>query len=139
MATCSLFLTWLPNYLVQELQISVVKSAGYAAIPWLYGTIAELVVGGWLVDWLIRRGGNEVRCEEDGAGVRTLIGMSVVGAVFARDPVLGDLLDFAFAERPVHRGAGLLDPAGADRTDRCRGYADRDHQLLHRYVASRRR
>jgi hypothetical protein len=56
-----LFLTWLPNNLVQELQISMIKSAGYAAIPWLCGTIAELVVGGWLVDWLIRRGGNEVR------------------------------------------------------------------------------
>lgn len=82
-----LFLTWLPNYLVQELQISMIKSAGYAAIPWLCGTIAELVVGGWLVDWLIRRGGNEVRVRKTVLVSGLLIGMSVVGAVFTRDPV----------------------------------------------------
>jgi Sugar phosphate permease len=82
-----LFLTWLPNYLVQELHISIIKSAGYAAIPWLCATIAELIVGGWLVDWLIRRGGNEVRVRKTVLVVGLLIGLSIIGAVFTRDPV----------------------------------------------------
>jgi ACS family D-galactonate transporter-like MFS transporter len=51
-----LFLTWLPNYLEQSMHMSILKSAGFAAIPWMCATIADLVVGGWLIDHLIKRG-----------------------------------------------------------------------------------
>ena len=40
----------------QEMHMSIIKSAGYAAIPWLCATISDLVVGGWLVDQLDREG-----------------------------------------------------------------------------------
>ncbi len=36
--------------------MSIIKSAGYSAIPWLFASIADLVVGGWLIDRLIQRG-----------------------------------------------------------------------------------
>jgi len=45
-----LFLTWLPGYLVQTMHMSILKSAGFAAIPWAVATVADLVVGGWLID-----------------------------------------------------------------------------------------
>lgn len=54
-----LFLTWLPNYLVQSMHMSILKSAGFTAIPWVCATIADLVVGGWLIDHLIARGYDE--------------------------------------------------------------------------------
>src|SRR5262249_39797177 len=39
-----MFLTWLPSYLVQTMHMSVLQSAGYAAIPWLCATVSDLVV-----------------------------------------------------------------------------------------------
>jgi hypothetical protein len=51
-----LFLTWLPNYLVETMHMSILKSAGFTAIPWACATVADLVVGGWLIDHLIARG-----------------------------------------------------------------------------------
>ena len=45
-----LFLTWLPSYLVQNMHMDIIKSAGYAAIPWACATVSDLIVGGWLVD-----------------------------------------------------------------------------------------
>jgi MFS transporter, ACS family, D-galactonate transporter len=40
-----LFLTWLPNYLVQSMHMSILESAGFTAIPWVCATIAGLAVG----------------------------------------------------------------------------------------------
>jgi Major Facilitator Superfamily len=56
-----LFLTWLPGYLVSEMHMSIIKSAGYAAIPWLFATISDLVVGGWLIDHLLAKGYDDTR------------------------------------------------------------------------------
>src|SRR5262249_6057326 len=55
----ALFLTWLPGYLVRELHMSILGSAEYTAIPWLVATITDLVIGGWLIDHLIRGGHDE--------------------------------------------------------------------------------
>ncbi len=57
----ALFLTWLPGYLVREMHMSLIGSAEYTAIPWLFATIADLIIGGWLIDYLIRRGMDETR------------------------------------------------------------------------------
>ena len=45
-----LFLTWLPGYLVQAMHVSILKSATFTAIPWMCATVADLAVGGWLMD-----------------------------------------------------------------------------------------
>jgi sugar phosphate permease len=55
-----LFLTWLPGYLVQTMHMSILKSASYAAIPWIFATLSDLLVG-WLIDHLIARGHDETR------------------------------------------------------------------------------
>ena len=51
-----LLLTWLPSYLSLALHIELYRSFLYTSLPWLVATICDLVVGGWLVDALIRRG-----------------------------------------------------------------------------------
>ena len=53
-----LLLTWLPSYLSSALHIDLLHSFLYTGVPWLVATAADLVVGGWLVDWLIERGWN---------------------------------------------------------------------------------
>jgi MFS family permease len=77
-----LFLTWLPGYLVRELHMSLLSSAGYTTIPWIVATIADLVVGGWLIDHLIVRGYHETRVRKTVLVLGMLTGLAVFGAVF---------------------------------------------------------
>ena len=81
-----LFLTWLPGYLVQTMHMSILKSAGYAAIPWAFATITDLVVGGWLIDHLIKKGMNESRVRKGVLIVGMLFGLAVFGATQTVDP-----------------------------------------------------
>ncbi len=81
-----LFLTWLPNYLVQSMHMSILHSAGFAAIPWACATVSDLVVGGWLIDHLIGRGGDETVVRKTVLVVGMLFGLAVFGATLTRDP-----------------------------------------------------
>jgi ACS family D-galactonate transporter-like MFS transporter len=78
----ALFLTWLPSYLVETMHMSVLKSAGYAAIPWIFGTLADLLIGGWLVDAWIARGADETRARKVVLVGGMLVGLAVFGAMF---------------------------------------------------------
>ncbi len=81
-----LFLTWLPGYLVTEMHMSIIKSAGYAAIPWLFASIADLVVGGWLIDRLIQRGYDETVVRKTVLVSGMVLGLAVFGATTTDNP-----------------------------------------------------
>jgi MFS family permease len=81
-----LFLTWLPGYLVQTMHMSILKSAGFAAIPWAVATVTDLVVGGWLIDHLIARGKDETRVRKAVLVTGMLFGLAVFGATQTVDP-----------------------------------------------------
>jgi len=83
-----LFLTWLPGYLVQTMHMSILKSATFAAIPWMCATVSDLVVGGWLIDHLIARGHDETRVRKTVLVVGMCGGLAVFGATTTTDPVL---------------------------------------------------
>ncbi len=87
----ALFLTWLPGYLVRELHMSILSSAEYTAIPWLVATATDLVIGGWLIDHLIRRGNDETRVRKTVLVTGMLLGLAVFGAAFTRNPVVAIL------------------------------------------------
>ncbi len=82
-----LFLTWLPGYLVQTMHMSILKSATFAAIPWMCATVSDLVVGGWLIDHLIARGHDETRVRKTVLVVGMCFGLAVFGATTTTDPV----------------------------------------------------
>jgi sugar phosphate permease len=84
--TFYLFLTWLPGYLVTEMHMSIIKSAGYAAIPWLFASIADLVVGGWLIDRLIQRGHDETVVRKTVLVSGMVLGLAVFGATTTDNP-----------------------------------------------------
>jgi ACS family D-galactonate transporter-like MFS transporter len=84
--TFYLFLTWLPGYLVQSMHMSILKSAGFASIPWACATVADLLVGGWLIDELIKRGHDETRVRKSVLVIGMLVGLAVFGTVFTSDP-----------------------------------------------------
>ncbi|MDC8758384.1 MFS transporter [Janthinobacterium fluminis] len=82
-----LFLTWLPGYLVQTMHMSILKSAGYSAIPWAFATLTDLFVGGWLIDHLIARGRDESTVRKAVLVTGMLFGLAVFGATQTSDPV----------------------------------------------------
>ncbi len=75
-----LFLTWLPGYLVHTLHLSLLGSAGYAAIPWAWATITDLAVGGWLIDHLVRKGWNETKVRRSVLLTGMVLALAVFGA-----------------------------------------------------------
>lgn len=83
-----LFLTWLPGYLATEMHMSVLKSGWYSAIPWLVGTLTEIVFGGWLVDRLVNRGYDSTRVRKTFLIIGLLFGLSIIGAAFTNNPIV---------------------------------------------------
>jgi MFS family permease len=82
--TFYLLLTWLPSYLSSQHHIDLLHSALYTSVPWLFATFTDLLMGGWLVDKLVRRG-------RDASFVRqailiggTTLGLGVLGAAYAQ-------------------------------------------------------
>lgn len=84
--TFYLFLTWLPGYLVQAMHMSILKSAGYATIPWACATVSDIVFGGLLVDRLVAAGRDETVVRKTVLVVGMLFGLAVFGATQTTDP-----------------------------------------------------
>ena len=83
-----LFLTWLPGYLVQTMHLSILQSAGFAAIPWACASVSDLLVGGWLIDRLISKGLDETRVRKTVLLVGMCFGLAVFGARTTTDPIV---------------------------------------------------
>jgi MFS transporter, ACS family, D-galactonate transporter len=81
--TFYLLLTWLPSYLSTSLHVDLLHSVLYTSVPWLLATVADLIVGGWLVDALIQRGWNPVRVRQFILIGGTALGMGIIGAARA--------------------------------------------------------
>jgi MFS family permease len=78
-----LLLTWLPSYLSFALHIDMLHSFLYTSMPWLFATFTDLVVGGWLVDSLIRRGWDASRVRKIVLVGGTTCGLGILGAANA--------------------------------------------------------
>lgn len=83
--TWYLFLTWLPNYLATEMNMSLIKTGWYASIPWFVGFLTELTISGWLVDRLVNKGYNPMTVRKVMLVTGMLLGLAVIGAAFTTD------------------------------------------------------
>jgi ACS family D-galactonate transporter-like MFS transporter len=84
--TFFLLLTWLPTYLSLSLHLNLLHSVLYTSVPWLVGTATDLVIGGWMVDALLKRGCNPHRVRQTVLLCGTSLGLGIVGAALARTP-----------------------------------------------------
>ncbi len=75
-----LLLNWLPTYLAIAHHMDLLHSAFYTSAPWLFATLTDLVVGGWLVDALIQRGWNANRVRQFVLIAGTGFGLAIFGA-----------------------------------------------------------
>ncbi len=114
-----LFLTWLPGYLNTSLHLDVLRSGMFTAIPWLAATASDLIVGGWLVDYLIRTGRDSTRVRQSILIGGLVMALAVAGATRTSDPRVAILwISIALcglaASAPVGWSIpGLIAPAGS--------------------------
>lgn len=81
-----LLLTWLPSYLSASHNLDLLHSVLYTSVPWLFATFTDLVIGGWLVDFLVQRGWNAVRVRQTVLIGGTVFGLGILGAARAHTP-----------------------------------------------------
>jgi ACS family D-galactonate transporter-like MFS transporter len=82
--TFYLLLTWLPSYFLAVHHVDLLHSVVYTSVPWLFATLTDLVIGGWLVDALIQHGWNAVRIRQAVLIGGTSLGLGILGAASAR-------------------------------------------------------
>jgi sugar phosphate permease len=81
----ALLLTWLPGYLQSTFGVNILKAGSYAFIAWIVGTATDLIVGGWLVDYLIQRGFDANRVRKTVLIIGLIMGFAVIGAAYTKD------------------------------------------------------
>jgi MFS family permease len=81
-----LFLTWLPGYLSHTMHMDVLHSATAVAVPWGFATASDLLVGGWLVDFLIARGHPATTVRKWIVSVGLAMGLGIIGATQTTNP-----------------------------------------------------
>lgn len=81
-----LVLTWLPNYLSMSLHLDLLHSAMDTSIPWLVATATDLLIGGVLVDVLVRRVRRPWLVRQAVLVGGLALGMGIYGARFAHTP-----------------------------------------------------
>ena len=82
-----LLLTWLPTYLQQGLHLSSQRSFLYTGVPWLFATATDLLLGGVLVDALIRRGFDSSRVRRTALLCGMVCGLGILGGAYAGNVV----------------------------------------------------
>ena len=78
-----LLLNWLPSYLHSALHIDLLHSFLYTGVPWLIATFTDLLIGGWLVDFLVQRGLNASLVRRTVLIGGTACGLGILGAAHA--------------------------------------------------------
>jgi MFS transporter, ACS family, D-galactonate transporter len=78
-----LLLNWLPSYLNFALHIDLLHSFLYTGVPWLVATFTDLVIGGWLVDFLVQRGLSASLVRRTVLIGGTACGLGILGAAHA--------------------------------------------------------
>jgi MFS family permease len=87
-----LTLTWLPTILVRKLHINFGQAFLLTAVPWLFATVAEIAIGGYLTDWLVKRQRRPARIRVFLVAGGLACGVSQLAMPAARTPVIAILL-----------------------------------------------
>lgn len=81
-----LLVTWMPVYISRSLHVDLAHAFMYTGVPWLIAAVADLGVGGLLVDALIGRGWNADRVRRTVLIGGTAMGLGILGAGHAHTP-----------------------------------------------------
>lgn len=84
--TFYLLLTWLPSYLSTSLHVNLHDSLLYTSVPWIFAALTDFVIGGWMVNELIRRNFDSSRVRQIVLIFGTALGLGILGAAEAHTP-----------------------------------------------------
>jgi len=108
----ALLLAWLPFYLTTTFGINIIQAGGYALLIWGTGTITDLLVGGWLVDYLIKRGMDANRVRKTLLIAGLVLGFAVIGAAYTKNINIAVMwITIAVAGIAFHAPVGWSIPA----------------------------
>lgn len=116
--TINVVLTWMPEFFQREFHLRLLSSGAYSMIPWGVATAAELLVGGWVVDKLVRMGRDPMSVRRSVLVCGMALGATVGAAGTVRSPALAvcwmsvSLAGLAIAAPVAWSLPGLLAPAG---------------------------
>jgi MFS transporter, ACS family, D-galactonate transporter len=117
-----LFLTWLPGYMVQTLHMTILKSAAFTIIPWMCASLADLLIGGFVVDFFITRGVDDSKARKIFIIGGMIAGLAVFGISMTSDPLwalvwISIALSGISAAAPVASSVvSLISPRGGTAT-----------------------
>ncbi|GAA0338491.1 MFS transporter [Streptomyces blastmyceticus] len=117
--TINVVLTWMPQFFQQEFEAELLESGLYAMVPWGAATVAEILVGGWLVDRLVRRGRDPERVRRTVLTGGLAVGATIGWAGTSNSPAAAvlwmsvSLSGLAVAAPVAWSLPGLLAPPGA--------------------------
>jgi MFS transporter, ACS family, D-galactonate transporter len=66
-------------------RFAIIRSATFTMIPWSRATLTDLLIGGWAIDFFIKRGHDETVVRKTILVLGMLTGLAVFGAVFTTD------------------------------------------------------
>jgi ACS family D-galactonate transporter-like MFS transporter len=75
-----MLLTWLPTYLSTAMHLDLQRSFLYTGIPWLIATVADIAIGGWWLDRMVRRSHRPGRVRVAFLAVGMFFGLGILGA-----------------------------------------------------------
>ena len=81
-----LLLYWLPAYLSSALHVDLLHSFIYTSVPWFAATATDLAIGGFLVDFLVKRGFGQSAVRRTVLIGGTAFGLGILGAAHAHSP-----------------------------------------------------
>ena len=84
--TFYLLLTWLPSYLSIAQHVNLRDSVLYSSVPWIFAALTDFIIGGWMVNELIRRGFDSSRVRQLVLILGTAFGLGILGAALAHTP-----------------------------------------------------
>jgi ACS family D-galactonate transporter-like MFS transporter len=85
--TFYLLLTWLPSYLSSTHHIDLLHSVLYTSVPWLFATLTDILMGGWLVDKLVQRGRDPSFVRQAILIGGTTLGLGMLGTAYSQSTV----------------------------------------------------
>lgn len=83
-----LLATWMPRLLQDQLGISVLRSGLYTALPWMFAIICEVLIGGVLIDRLVRHGASAGRARQWIVALSLLASLALLGAVVSHSAIV---------------------------------------------------
>ncbi|MGE7217771.1 MFS transporter [Priestia koreensis] len=87
--TFNLLLTWLPTFFKVQYGMDIMSSGLLTAVPWLIATFSGILVGGFLVDYLLKKGFSSQKVYRTIIVIGLCLGFAFLGSIITDNVIAG--------------------------------------------------